>query len=188
MEINFESILKTFRAESGEHLRNMEECIIALESNPDDQEALRTIFRIAHTIKGSSSCLGLQGVTEFSHELESILELMRKRQIATDPSLFSLLLKSVDALKEMTSVAAIGDDELNPRHRGVMNLLIGEAHRAQLAAGSSVEDGLTAGPPDRPRTADESHLSGDPTKTLRVDIEKLDGLELLSKVRSYLGE
>ena len=176
MEINFESILKTFRAESEEHLRNMEECIIALESNPDDEEALRTIFRIAHTIKGSSSCLGLQGVTEFSHELESILELMRKRRIATDPALFSLLLKSVDALREMASIAAIGDDELNPRHRGVMNLLIAEANRAQLSADGSVDGAITAGPAGRPRTADESHFTSDQAKTLRVDIGKLDSL------------
>ena len=174
MEINYESILKTFRAESLDHLRNMEESIIAIESRPEDEEALRTVFRIAHTIKGSASCMSLQGVTEFAHVLEDVLEPLRKHRLAVSAPLVSLLLQSVDALREMVAVAVIGEDEISPKHRALMNRLIEEASRD----GSECE-GLTDGAPsfgdqNPPRPAED--VIGEQGRTLRVDIDKLDSL------------
>ena len=176
MEINFESILKTFKDESEDHLCYMEQSIVALESSPEDEELLRAIFRVAHTIKGSSSCMGLQGVTEFAHVLEDLLELMRKRRLQVNPQVTSLLLQSVDALKEMVSLAVIGDDEISPRHRSVMNRLSEEASRAESAGEGFTESAAATGQQARARPIDEFPSSGEQGKTLRVDIDKLDSL------------
>jgi len=177
MDINLESILKTFKSESEDHLCYMEQSIVALESDPEDEELLRAIFRIAHTIKGSSSCIGLQGVTEFAHVLEDLLELMRKRRVQVNPEVISLLLQSVDALKEMVSAGVIGEDEISPRHRSVIDRLSAEARRAQSAGDDGfIEPAAAAGQHARPRLIDESPSSAEQGKTLRVDIDKLDSL------------
>src|SRR5215813_12187264 len=101
MDLNLESILKTFRAESEDNLSQIEQNIVALESDPDSEYLLRSIFRVIHTTKGNASCMGLHGITEFAHVLEDLLDLIRKRSLSTNASLVSLLLESVDALREM---------------------------------------------------------------------------------------
>ena len=80
MEIDRQSIMQTFLVESQEHLREMEQSLIALEERPDDHEILNTIFRLAHTIKGSASCFGFETITGFAHVLEDLLVRLRKRE------------------------------------------------------------------------------------------------------------
>ena len=67
------TLLSDFIAESRELLENAEAALLGLELDPDNGEAVNTIFRAFHTIKGTSAFLALDYVTEFAHHAETVL-------------------------------------------------------------------------------------------------------------------
>ena len=81
MEPNFldrAELLQIFSAESEENLRDMEVSFVQLESTPQDEETLQSIFRAAHTIKGSAGLFGLDAIVAFTHVVESLLDEVRR--------------------------------------------------------------------------------------------------------------
>ncbi|HEY0777157.1 MAG TPA: chemotaxis protein CheA [Gemmatirosa sp.] len=92
-------LLADFLAESRECLAGSEAALLALEHSPDDAEAVNTVFRAFHTIKGTSAFLGLTRVSAFAHEAESLLARVREGTIAYTAGCAELALRSVDMLK-----------------------------------------------------------------------------------------
>jgi two-component system chemotaxis sensor kinase CheA len=90
-----------FLTESRELLESAESALLNLESDPDDVEAINTVFRAFHTIKGTSAYLGLAVVATFSHNAESLLTRMRDRTIRCAGGYASLALQSVDVLSDL---------------------------------------------------------------------------------------
>lgn len=105
--------LKRFHAifveEASEHLETLEAGLIQLEQTPDDSELLNSIFRSAHTIKGSSGTVGLPDISKFTHVMEEILESMRAGELVPDKPMISTLLEALDMIKEM--IAAVANEE-----------------------------------------------------------------------------
>ena len=99
---------------------------------------LQTIFRMAHTLKGNSASLGFTGVAEFAHALEDQLERLRKRTRSATPGLVTVLLESIDALREMLPVAVEGNHEIVPRHQEVLRRA--RRRRARVAGGPDRRD------------------------------------------------
>ncbi|MEQ9366357.1 MAG: Hpt domain-containing protein, partial [Leptospirales bacterium] len=62
-----------FRIESEEHLQKLDDGLLHLEKAPDDQPRLDEVFREAHSMKGASRMLGVEGVEQLSHLLEDRL-------------------------------------------------------------------------------------------------------------------
>lgn len=97
--------IKRFQAifidEAMERLAELEEGLLRLEETPEDNELLNSIFRAAHTIKGSSGTMGFRDIAEFTHKMEEILDLMREGKIKPDKSLISLLLNATDMVREL---------------------------------------------------------------------------------------
>ena len=75
--VDREALMRIFSEEAEEGLVRMEQALVALGEQPDDSEALQTVFRIAHTLKGSASCLGFAHLAEVTHGLEGVLERFR---------------------------------------------------------------------------------------------------------------
>jgi len=105
------AIIGEFIAESREHLESLEPKLLQLEENPEDPELLNAIFRTFHTIKGSSSFLGLVQITELSHKLENILDKLRKGKFRVTPEIIDLLFKGMDILKLFIEDVASGEEE-----------------------------------------------------------------------------
>ena len=95
------ALLQTFVVETDERLMAMEEALVELETRPDDVELIQRIFRDAHTLKGNAACLGFGRVSEFAHAVEDLLQRLRNRTLAADGGLITVLLQSVDALRQM---------------------------------------------------------------------------------------
>jgi len=90
-----QKIIDVFRTEVREILANIEEDLVALEDNPDT-ETINRLFRYYHTLKGSSGIAGLDTVSEFTHHLENLLDLVRSGSLAVSCELVDLLLESSD--------------------------------------------------------------------------------------------
>jgi two-component system, chemotaxis family, sensor kinase CheA len=105
VELDFDGLMRTFVGECEESLHAMEQALLALESRPDDVEPVQTLFRMAHSLKGNSMSLGFSDLADFTHGVEEVLVRLRAREIAVTADVVSLLLSSVDALREMVPAA-----------------------------------------------------------------------------------
>lgn len=92
-----------FREETEENVRALTTGLLALESNPGDREAIDTIFRAAHTIKGSARMLGQVDMGRLAHTMESLLSALRSGMLAMNSSINDVLLASVDVLLVLNS-------------------------------------------------------------------------------------
>jgi two-component system, chemotaxis family, sensor kinase CheA len=106
--MNLDPVIQGFLDEASDLLSDFEAALLDLEVDPENSETLNRIFRCAHTIKGNSSMLGMDGVAGFTHVLEDLLDKLRKREIGLTPPLMNTLLRSVDALKELLTDAKQG--------------------------------------------------------------------------------
>lgn len=94
---------QAFEAESTELLEDMESALLRLEADPTDKEALNSVFRAAHTIKGSAGVVGLDGVLEFTHAVESVLEKVRQGEIEASGNLVGLMLHCRDHMAKLVA-------------------------------------------------------------------------------------
>ncbi len=94
-------LLAEFITEACEHLQNADVNLLSLETNPKDSEALNTVFRAFHTIKGVASFMGLDDVRSLSHEAEDLLDAARKGNLLMVGSAIDVTFEAVDSLKHM---------------------------------------------------------------------------------------
>ncbi len=106
--VDFKKIYVIFIDEAMERLADLEGGLLQLEKFPQDKELINTIFRAAHTIKGSSGGIGLKDISRFTHHMEEILELLRQGRIAPGKELITTLLDAVDRIKEMVESVSSG--------------------------------------------------------------------------------
>lgn len=107
VNINLDQALQTFIAEARELLQEMEQSLLHLEHAPDDADHLASIFRAAHTIKGSAGLFGLEPIVGFAHVVEDVLDRLRDGQIHATRDLTALLLGCNDHLLELIEVVAV---------------------------------------------------------------------------------
>jgi len=101
MKIDLSVFKQSFLDEASEHILALEQGLLRLESTPADTEELNAVFRAAHSIKGAAGSLGFAQIAEFTHELETLLGLIRKTPEGMAREQASLLLRSVDVLREL---------------------------------------------------------------------------------------
>jgi two-component system, chemotaxis family, sensor kinase CheA len=94
------SLLSDFIAESRDSMAGSEAALLELEGNPEDVEAVNTVFRAFHTVKGTAAFMGLDCLAEFAHHAESLLSRVRDRELAYTQGVANLALRSNDVLRE----------------------------------------------------------------------------------------
>ena len=176
------AILPVFLAEAEENLAQVEDALLALEAAPGDVEALNTVFRAAHTLKGNAANLGLAPVAEFAHGVEDVLDRLREGAIVLTAPLAGLLLRAVDALRVLVPAAVAGLDELP------------QVDRALLERIGDCAGGRGCGEDDEPEAAPAAHPAAVEARrpTLRVRVDSLDhALDLVGEIaiaRGRLGQ
>lgn len=101
------ALLTEFVTESSEYIEAAEGALLLLENEPDNVEAINTVFRAFHTVKGTAAFLGFSRLGELAHFAESLLSRMRDREIRCVGGYANLALRSSDQIKEM--VLAVGE-------------------------------------------------------------------------------
>jgi two-component system chemotaxis sensor kinase CheA len=170
MEINREILLQSFRDETEDCLNQMEQHLLALETHPDDRELISSLFRAAHTIKGNASLLEFNVLAHAVHNLEDLLDVFRGHSLTLSQELISLLLQSVDVLRQMVKRSISGVEKLLPAHEKLFNRLTDIASESK-----SLESPTTAS--SASAAGEESAGNGVPkaaAQNLRVDLGKLD--------------
>ncbi|HEY1577032.1 MAG TPA: chemotaxis protein CheA [Terracidiphilus sp.] len=92
-------LIGEFILESRDHLTQVEMQMMTLEKDPEDAEAINTVFRGFHTIKGLAGFLGLDDIRAIAHDTETLLDLVRNHKLLISPAIVDLVLASEDYLK-----------------------------------------------------------------------------------------
>ena len=109
-----QELLREFFSESLELLQDIEQGVLVLEEKPGDKNTINSIFRAFHTFKGGAGFLHLAALGELAHELETLLDAVRKGELSINREIIESILAGGDALKLFTR--EIGDqlDGINP--------------------------------------------------------------------------
>ncbi|MFO0775890.1 MAG: chemotaxis protein CheA [Nitrospiraceae bacterium] len=121
-----------FFEEASEHMTAIEDGLLQLEQRPADLDLLATIFRSAHSIKGVASMLGFTAVAQFTHKMETLLDLLRNNKLSVTPVIADLLLRCTDCLK-----ALIGEAKGGEKPDAALITLL-ETQLADCAAGKEI--------------------------------------------------
>ncbi len=87
-----------FLDEATEQLQNLNDLLLSLENNPQSEEIVTDIFRIAHTLKGMSATMGFEKIAHLTHAMEDMFDLVRKREIDLREEDVTLLFSCLDLL------------------------------------------------------------------------------------------
>jgi two-component system, chemotaxis family, sensor kinase CheA len=103
MSLQEDETLRLYVEESLEHLSNIENDLLAIESTGADinEDLVNKVFRAAHSIKGGAGFMGLDNIKELSHKMENILGLVREREMVPNPEIINILLLASDALRNL---------------------------------------------------------------------------------------
>jgi len=99
MSIDMSQFYQVFFEESAEHLASMESLLVALDLEAPDADQLMQFFRAAHSIKGGSSTFGFTDMAEVTHILETLLDRIRKNEIAITREMVDAFLEAGDVLQ-----------------------------------------------------------------------------------------
>ncbi|MBI5137270.1 MAG: response regulator [Nitrospirae bacterium] len=125
--------IKYFRIEAQEHLEGLNAGLLHLECEPGDRETLKTLFRLAHTLKGSARMVALNDVGAVAHKMEDVLGVLREGGTATGETVITAMLEAVHVIEQMLSVlddAAVPAPDTAP----VINRLQGALETARAGA------------------------------------------------------
>lgn len=88
-----------FAAEARDYLQSLNEHLLSLEQDPDNRDLLHDMFRAAHSLKGMAGTMGFSELAQFTHEMESVFELLRFGEIKASGQVIEVLFRSIDTLE-----------------------------------------------------------------------------------------
>ncbi|MGM0416962.1 MAG: chemotaxis protein CheW [Thermodesulfobacteriota bacterium] len=99
---------QAFREEAQELLTELETALLELEDRPDDMDVVGQIFRAMHTIKGSGAMFGFSDISNFTHEVETVYDLVRNGRIDVSKPLVEISLQARDHIQELLEACCSG--------------------------------------------------------------------------------
>jgi two-component system, chemotaxis family, sensor kinase CheA len=143
-----------FREEAYELLAELETALMELEENPGDADLIDRVFRAMHTIKGSGAMFGFNDIAAFTHELETVFDLVREGRMAVSGRLVNLTLSARDQIKAMLDASTNGEahDEQSCR-------MIIEALKSIIPQDMQPGEAAVAGQENLPYSAEQAKLN-----------------------------
>ncbi|MBP6853788.1 MAG: Hpt domain-containing protein, partial [Rhodoferax sp.] len=99
---------QVFFEEAGENLERMEQQLLEIDIESADDETLNSIFRCAHSVKGGAATFGFSDVAGLTHQMETLLDKLRRHELEPDAAMVDVLLQSGDALKAQLALHQSG--------------------------------------------------------------------------------
>ncbi|GAA8018756.1 chemotaxis histidine kinase/response regulator CheAY2 [Helicobacter pylori] len=161
---DLQEIMEDFLIEAFEMNEQLDQDLVELEHNPEDLDLLNRIFRVAHTIKGSSSFLNLNILTHLTHNMEDVLNRARKGEIKITPDIMDVVLRSIDLMKTLlVTIRDTGSDTNNGKENEIE-----EAVKQLQAITSQNLEGAKEGTKEAPQKENEKEVK----KEVKKEAEK----------------
>ncbi|WQY41928.1 chemotaxis histidine kinase/response regulator CheAY2 [Helicobacter pylori] len=157
---DLQEIMEDFLIEAFEMNEQLDQDLVELEHNPEDLDLLNRIFRVAHTIKGSSSFLNLNILTHLTHNMEDVLNRARKGEIKITPDIMDVVLRSIDLMKTLlVTIRDTGSDTNNGKENEIE-----EAVKQLQAITSQNLEGAKEGTKEAPKEETKKEVKEENTK------------------------
>ncbi|WP_033741507.1 chemotaxis histidine kinase/response regulator CheAY2 [Helicobacter pylori] len=154
---DLQEIMEDFLIEAFEMNEQLDQDLVELEHNPEDLDLLNRIFRVAHTIKGSSSFLNLNILTHLTHNMEDVLNRARKGEIKITPDIMDVVLRSIDLMKTLlVTIRDTGSDTNNGKENEIE-----EAVKQLQAITSQNLEGAKEGTKETPQKENKEEAKGE---------------------------
>ena len=125
--MNMENHKEVFREEAYELLADLEKSLLELEQSPDDIELIARIFRAMHTIKGSGSMFGYDTIAAFTHELETVFDLVRNKKLSINKELIDIAFTACDQINSMLEDEESVDKNITTEITNKLNKIISKS-------------------------------------------------------------
>ncbi|WP_103620201.1 hybrid sensor histidine kinase/response regulator [Campylobacter concisus] len=184
---DMKEIMEDFLIEAFELIEQIDHDLVELEANPEDLELLNRIFRVAHTVKGSSSFLNFDVLTELTHHMEDVLNKARKGELKITPDIMDVVLESVDMMKGLLesirdngSDAAAGID--------IKNICVRLTQISEGEAPSAAAEAPAAAPAPEPVKEPEPAAPAEETapEVSDAELSKLSDSEVEAEIERLL--
>ena len=169
--IDLSQFYQVFFEEAGENLDRMEQLLLEVDIEAADDEELNSIFRCAHSVKGGAATFGFSDVAELTHQMETLLDKLRRHELAPTAPMVDVLLASGDALRaQLARHQGGGGDEVDTAEllSNIRTLVAGEA----LAAPVNAAPAKAAAPAPAPAPA--AAPSGPQARALELRVGPLE--------------
>ncbi|AJC85281.1 response regulator [Campylobacter peloridis] len=177
---DIQEILEDFLVEAFELVEQIDHDLVELEANPEDLELLNRIFRVAHTVKGSSSFLNFDVLTKLTHHMEDVLNKARHNELKITPEVMDVVLESIDMMKTLlNSIRDNGNDT-------AIGLDIAPicARLTAISEGESLDSVATAPKAQEPK--EEVKKEEPKVEEPEVDVNKLSDDEVEAEIERLL--
>ncbi|MBQ9471022.1 MAG: chemotaxis protein CheA [Bacteroidales bacterium] len=181
-----------FIEEASELIEKMEDALLDLEKSPDDENLIQLVFRVMHTLKGNSSMFGFEQIEKFTHNLETIYDLVRNQQLALSEEIINTTLACVDHLKNMLDESNYEDSDFMTTHNGLMAKILYIANPSEHPMGT---DGASPSPtapqstPAQPEELATYYILFEPHETIFNNgtnpLYLLDELSELGQIKAF---
>ncbi len=162
---DLQEIMEDFLIEAFEMNEQLDQDLVELEHNPEDLDLLNRIFRVAHTIKGSSSFLNLNILTHLTHNMEDVLNRARKGEIKITPDIMDVVLRSIDLMKTLlVTIRDTGSDTNNGKENEIE-----EAVKQLQAITSQNLEGAKEGTKEAPQKENEKEAKKEAKKEVKEE-------------------
>lgn len=193
--IDLSQFYQVFFEEASENLQNMEQLLLELDVTQADDEQLNSIFRCAHSIKGGAATFGFADVAQLTHQMETLLDKLRRHELMPNADMVDVLLASGDSLKDMlahhqgSGADPIDTTELLRQISGHVNGEMAEAPKPQITAPASKATSAQTEPVVKATT--ESLEVAVPTsgeRTLEMKVGPLENPEIADNLLDLFKE
>lgn len=115
-----EQFKKIFINDATELINDLEAAALAFENHPEDSEIIDRIFRVMHTLKGSSTMFGFDVISQYTHDLENIFDLLRDKKIKANANLIEITFQSIDHLKDLLNNPQLNNKKIKQQHNDLL--------------------------------------------------------------------
>lgn len=188
-ELDMNMFIDEFIKETSDIIENLDRELLELEQNPNDKELLNSIFRDAHTIKGSAAFLNFKYIKELTHKMESLLDKLRNEEISVTSEIVDVLFKSIDFLKNMLNSIMDGKSDETDIVEIVRELLkCAEGVPAEKATTEKIKENEIESSEETKKTVAKEIKTNKKTKIKKEIIEEKEDVIEEKKVMTVVEE
>lgn len=120
-----EQFKKKFLEEANDLINSLEDSLLILEEKPTEKKIIEEVFRVMHSLKGGSSMFGFAKMDAFTHELETIYDMIRSGTLSVTREILDITLAAVDHLKVLLE----NGEEISETQQNNQNILLSRIHK-----------------------------------------------------------
>ncbi|MEG4212209.1 hybrid sensor histidine kinase/response regulator [Microcoleus sp. S13_B4] len=180
--IEDQELRDVFKVASQEHLQKLDDGLLYLEQHPSDLAKLEQLLRETHSLKGDAGMLGVKNVASLAHQMEHILEAIKRGQTQLNSDISDRLSQGLDAMRKLVNEAITGEDS-GVNTFSILASMMGASSQPQPQDATSIVDTSSSQVPEQPLV--EPQFTEPPTQEIETTVETSE-VPKLEKNSSFL--